>query len=233
MSKARVLIVEDELIAAEFLKEIVQSVEGVEVIGSVDSGKAAIEQAKALRPDIIFMDIMLRDNISGSEAALSISKEITTKIIFLSAYVDDEMVDYAVASHAAGYLTKPYNEAQIKATLRLALSNKEEPKVPTAQESEESSPVALIDGFVFDVEHQRLLKDGVQVELGAKGIKLLGLLCKHPDISISNEQIMMHVWGEVVNDKTLRSLLFRVRSMTSENLIKNVSGTGYMVQSEK
>ncbi|MEA3522834.1 MAG: helix-turn-helix domain-containing protein, partial [Campylobacterota bacterium] len=65
---------------------------------------------------------------------------------------------------------------------------------------------------------------------GPKALKLIALLCTQPNISISNEQISMHVWEELVNDRTLRSLMFRLRSATDEDLIKNVSGTGYMIQ---
>ena len=229
MQRSKVLIVEDELIAAEFLKEILLA-QGVEVVGIVDSGKEAIARAIALKPDVIFMDIMLKDSVSGSEAALAISKEIDTKIIFVTAYVDDEAVDYAVASHAFGYLTKPYNEMQIITTLRLALSQKKD-VAPKEMQAQKVESIELIDGYRFDFVHQRLFKNGEQVPLGAKSLKLLTLLCEHPDISVSNEQISMHVWGEAVNDRTLRSLMFRIRSQTSENLIKNVSGTGYMVQS--
>ncbi len=51
-------------------------------------------------------------------------------------------------------------------------------------------------------------------------------------ISISNEQIAMHIWEKSINDRTLRSLVFRVRVSTNDELIKNVSGTGYMIQLE-
>lgn len=229
MTHTRVLIVEDELIAAEFLKEILQN-EGMDVIGIVDTGEEAIRTAVAQKPDIVLMDIMLRDHISGSEAAVEISRKTETEIIFLTAYSDPEMIDYAVESQAAGYLSKPYNETEIIATLRLALARKR--KKPSHDLQDRQTPpstVSLVDGYLFHTVHQRLLKEGKEVELGPKALKLIGLLCQHPDISVSNEQIMLHVWGEPVNDKTLRSLMFRIRSATSENLIKNISGSGYMI----
>ncbi len=227
MKEIKIIIVEDELLAAEYLKEILEH-HGAEVIDIIDTGKEAIEVCIQKKPDVIFMDIMLRDNISGSEAALSISKQINTKIIFLTAYIDDEMVDYAIEAHAAGYLSKPYNEAQIIATLRLATEyhneNKEEKKI-------QPETVFLINGYSFSTGKERLLKNGREIELGPKALKFVGLLCTQPDVSISNEQLSMHVWGELVNDRTLRSLIFRIRSSTDEELIKNVSGTGYMIRS--
>ncbi len=230
MKGIRAVIVEDELIAAEFLKEMLEK-HGVEVLDIVDTGAEAIRTCIRLHPDVIFMDIMLRDHVSGSEAALAISREIDTKIIFLTAYVDDEMVDYAVEAHAAGYLTKPYNEAQIIATLRLATEGTKVSEAAVRSKEKtpaELSEVRLAGGFSFD--HGRLFKDGKQVALGPKALKLVALLCERPGTSISNEQISMHIWGELVNDKTLRSLIFRIRHLTDEGLIRNVSGTGYLIE---
>ncbi len=234
MNDIRVVIVEDELIAAEFLKEILER-EGVDVIAIVDSGKEAIRTCLELKPDAVFMDIMLRDNISGSEAAVEISRKIETQIIFVTAYSDPEMIDYAVESHAAGYLSKPYNETEIIATLRLAIARNQttQPISNTTQTSEAEEEIPLIDGYAYNTRYQRLFKNGQEVELGPKAVKLIELLIKQPDISVSDEQIMLHIWGEIVNDRTLRSLMHRIRTATSESLIKNISGAGYMICSFK
>jgi len=229
MSKLKIIIVEDELIAAEFLKEILEET-GAEVIDIIDSGKEAIEVCTKKEPDVIFMDVMLCDNISGCEAAVEISrKNQHSKIIFLTAYVDEEMIDYAADSGAVGYLTKPYNKAQIIATLKLVTIRKETPK-RTRTIEEKPEKIHLKNGYVYLTQQNRLLKDNKEVELGPTAIKLIELLCTQVNISISNTQIAMHVWGKEVNDKTLRSLMFRIRTATDTDLVKNVSGTGYMIQ---
>ena len=238
MNSVRVVIVEDELIAAEFLKEILKK-ERVDVVAIVDNGEEAIHTCIREKPDVVFMDIMLRDHISGSEAAVEISRRIDTQIIFVTAFADEEMIEYAVEANAAGYLSKPYKEAEIIATLRLALARQKSSIAShtdaASKEVEEIQPteIKLVDGYVYHTQYHRLLKDNHEVELGPKAIKVIDLLVKQPDISVSNEQIMLEVWGEYVNDKTLRSLLFRIRAATSERLIKNISGTGYMICSEK
>jgi len=228
MNKIKVIIVEDELIAAEYLKEILEE-NGTEVIDIIDNGREAIKYCLEKKPDVIFMDIMLRDHISGCEAALSISQQIDAKIIFLSAYMDGEAVDYAVEANAVGYLTKPYNEMQIVATLRLATEHR-----ISKHESAKSLPneISLKNGFMYLRKENRLTKNGREIELGPKAQKMIALLCSQPNRSISNEQIAIHVWENAVNDKTLRSLVFRIRALTDDELIKNVSGTGYMIQLE-
>ncbi len=229
MNALKIIIVEDELIAAEFLKEILEE-SGAEVIDIVDSGKEAIKVCVEEEPDVIFMDVMLTDNISGCEAAVAISRKNShSKIIFLTAYIDEEMIDYAAESGAVGYLTKPYNKAQIIATLKLVTMCKETPSKPVKTKPEK---IHLKNGYVYLVKQNRLQKNGHEVELGPVALKLIGLLCTQVNISISNEQIAMHVWGKPVNDRTLRSLMFRIRTATDGELIKNISGTGYMIQGE-
>ena len=230
MNELRVIIVEDELFAAEYLKEILER-HAIEVLAIVDTGKDAIKVCVEKKPDVVFMDIMLNDNISGSEAAVNISRKIDTKIIFLTAYIDDEMVDYAVKAKAVGYLTKPYNETQIIATLRLATGQQNKPKDDIAEVIPDE--IYLRNGYLFLREEQRLLKGGIDIEMGAKVRKVIALLSDTPNKLVSNEQISMHIWGEQVNDRTLRSLIYRVRSLTDEDFITNLSGMGYMLQTEE
>lgn len=224
----KIIIVEDEFIAAEFLKEIVEET-GAEVIDIIDTGKEAITSCIKKKPDVIFMDVMLADNISGADAALAISRQSPlSKIIFLTAYIDEEMIDYAAEAKAVGYLTKPYNKMQILATLKLV--TQEEKKEVSILIEKKPEKIYLKNGYVYLSKQKRLLKNGTEVELGPTAIKLIELLCAQPGVSISNIQIAMHVWGKEVNDRTLRSLMFRIRTATDTELVKNVSGTGYMIQ---
>jgi len=228
----RVIIVEDEFIAAEFLKEIVEEF-GATVIDIIDSGEEAIRTCIKEKPDVIFMDVMLSDHISGADAAIAISRQSPqSKIIFLTAFIDEEIIDYAAEAGAAGYLTKPYNKMQIRATLKLVTQAKE---TTQHKEHEQKPPkeIRLKNGYRYLTKQKRLLKDGKEVELGPTGLKLVELLCSQAGISVSNAQIAMHVWGKEVNDKTLRSLMYRIRSATDNELIKNVSGTGYLIQPEE
>lgn len=225
----KVIIVEDELIAAEFLKEMLEEAEA-EVLAIVDTGKEAISICRKKKPDVIFMDVMLADNISGADAAIAISQEVPeSKIIFLTAYIDEEIIAYAAEAHAVGYLTKPYNKMQILATLKLVTQQKEEKK-EIKSPTEKPEKIYLKNGYVYLRKQNRLLKEGKEVELGPTAIRLIELLCSQVGISVSNTQIAMHVWGREVNNKTLRSLMFRIRSATDGELIKNISGTGYLIQ---
>ena len=71
-SNANILIVEDEKIPAQFLKEILEE-QGFNVLATCDRGTDAVAKAIKLKPDVIFMDIMLKDGMSGCDVALKIS----------------------------------------------------------------------------------------------------------------------------------------------------------------
>lgn len=222
--RKKVLIVEDELISAEFLKELL-TYNNYDVVDIVDNGQDAIKQSKLLKPDIILMDIMLVGSMSGSEAAVQIhDNNSDIKIIFLTAYAEQEMIDYAVDAEASAYLIKPYREDEILATMRLLFAH--EPKAVPITDTEK---IILKNGYTFDTKQHRLFKENKEVQLGKKPLKLIEILALNKNISVSNEQICTFIWGENKNDRTLRSLIHRVRSAMHQDMIQNINGLGYKI----
>lgn len=110
---SRVLIVEDEIIIAEDLKMIIESW-GHEVIGIAASGKRAIQISRQEEPDIIFMDIQLQGVMNGIETAQKILQNIDAKLIFCSAYNDNEALLKASVVNPLGYIVKPFELEDIK-----------------------------------------------------------------------------------------------------------------------
>jgi DNA-binding response OmpR family regulator len=220
----KILIVEDDLVSAEYLKEILKQ-KNYDVIGIINSGAEVIKQCRQLAPDIILMDIMLKDNISGSEAALKLySERCPSKVIFVTAYADDEMIDYAAQSHAYGYILKPYREEEIFATIKLALSHD---NIENSQENPKI--VQLQRDYTFDLDNCKLYKGSKEIPLAKKKRKLIEILVKNKNRSVSNEQICRHIWGSEQNYSTLRSLIYRIRAAIGEDIITNVNGLGYMI----
>ncbi len=218
----RILIVEDELISAEYLKELLVK-ENYTIVGIANSGEEAIAQAKKERPDLILMDIMLEGSMSGCEAAVYIhqyDKEV--KFICLTAYAEDEMIEYAIEADVTAYLLKPYRESEILATIKLICTHDE-----TALLKKDKEEIPLSEGYSFNLKLQRLFRYKKEVYLGKKSLKLVEILAKNRNIYVSNEQICNFIWGEGKNDCTLRSLIHRVRQLIDNDLIKNVNGLGY------
>jgi DNA-binding response OmpR family regulator len=224
----RILIVEDEIIPAHYLKKILMT-EGYDTLPIVDKGKNAIMVAKREKPDIILMDVMLKDNISGCDAALAISQENPKiLIVFLTAFSDQEMIDFAVKSKAFGYLLKPYREKEILATLQLAKAQLSNDLIPILSKKE-NTKLELIDGYSYDKSTETLFFKAQEVPCGPKALQLITLLCKQRNSTVKIEDILETLWDTVKPQQTLRSLIHRIREQTSPNLIVNINKLGYKI----
>lgn len=228
---SNILIVEDELIAAEYLKEVLLK-NDFNVVGVIDKGKEAMESIPKINPDIVLMDIMLKDSVSGSEVALHLKQHAPkVAVIFLTAYADREMVEYAIESNSYGYLMKPYNEKEIVNTLRVIIARMKE--CYQKREPETKEILHINKELVFDRGLNRLIKNGKEIKLGKYALKFVELLCKQPDISVSNEQISQYVWGEEKNSITLRTQVYRIRVHVGSDIICSVNGLGYMIKTKE
>jgi PAS domain S-box-containing protein len=121
MSEAahRILVVEDQrLIAAEIehsLKEL-----GYLVVGSVSSGEDAITTLDELRPELVLMDVHLRGEMDGIDAAEIIRDRFNVPVVYLTAHADDDTILRAKKTTPFGYLLKPFNQRELRATIEIA-----------------------------------------------------------------------------------------------------------------
>jgi len=222
----KIVIVEDEQIAAEYLKRVLEQ-HGFEISAVIDNGEEALRRIPQLKPDIVLMDIMLKDHISGSEVALSLKHNAPDiAVIFLTAYSDSEMIDSAIMSNSYGYLIKPYDETNILTTLKITLArideNKETKKLTEPR-------VYIKDTLYFDKEKRRLFRNNKEVPLGTKSLTILETLCRQPNITVSAEQLRHAIWGEVTNSSMLRTQISRLKKEIGEDIIENIKGLGYKI----
>jgi PAS domain S-box-containing protein len=120
--KIRILIVEDEGMVAEDLKEMLTGM-GYEVPGTVDTGEGAIAFADELHPDLILMDINLSGAMDGITAGGEIRSRWGIPLIYVTAFATPEMIDRAKKTTPSGYIVKPFNERQIQTAIEIALYN--------------------------------------------------------------------------------------------------------------
>jgi two-component system, response regulator PdtaR len=115
----RILVAEDEAISRMDLREMLENL-GYNVVGEAGDGVAAVNLARALKPDLVLMDIKMPE-LDGIAAAQTLSAEHVTPVLLLTAYSDREFVDRAVDAGVMGYLVKPFAEAQLKPAIEVAL----------------------------------------------------------------------------------------------------------------
>lgn len=113
---ARVLIVEDERLVARSLERQLRRL-GHRVVGLVSTGIEAIQQALEHRPDMILMDIRLRGQMDGIEAAASVRKQLNVRIVYMSAYIDEATLARAQATQPDAFLHKPFSSSSFLETL--------------------------------------------------------------------------------------------------------------------
>jgi CheY-like chemotaxis protein len=120
VENARILIVEDEKLVALSIEKCLKD-RGYEVLPMTSSGEEAVQRVSQLSPDLVLMDIRLRGKIDGVEAARQIEAHFKTPIIFLTAYSEESTLERAKLTQPFGYLTKPFEERTLQATVEMAL----------------------------------------------------------------------------------------------------------------
>jgi diguanylate cyclase (GGDEF)-like protein/PAS domain S-box-containing protein len=120
MSKASILIVEDESIIALDIRNNLES-NGYQVSGHADRGENAIKMAGNLRPDLILMDINLKGEMDGIEAAIQIRAMFDIPVIFLTAFTDPSIIELARNAEPYGYILKPFEERELTIAIEMAL----------------------------------------------------------------------------------------------------------------
>ncbi|MBK9275168.1 MAG: response regulator [Flavobacteriales bacterium] len=120
MAQTNVLVVEDESIVSKDIQHSLKKL-GYHVVGAAATGEQAVKLAVEAQPDIILMDIMLKGEMNGIEAATQIRQETNIPVIFLTAYADESTLNKAKVTQPYGYIIKPFKEIDIHTSIEMAL----------------------------------------------------------------------------------------------------------------
>ncbi|MEH1913636.1 hybrid sensor histidine kinase/response regulator [Nostoc sp.] len=121
MNPIKILIVEDEQLVADDLRETLEYL-GYNVPALVASGEEAILIAETLQPDLVLMDIRLEGEMDGIEASLEIQSRFNLPVVYLTANADRATLERAKISQPFGYILKPFDERILATTIEIALS---------------------------------------------------------------------------------------------------------------
>ncbi|MDB9372817.1 hybrid sensor histidine kinase/response regulator [Nodularia sphaerocarpa] len=120
----KILVVEDEFILAVNLQETLESLKYT-VVGLADSAAEAISQAKELRPNLILMDIRLRGEQDGIQAAELIWNTLQIPVIYVTGHSDKYTVERVTLTSPFGYILKPIKEQELYVAIQTALNRYE------------------------------------------------------------------------------------------------------------
>ncbi|WP_242040417.1 ATP-binding response regulator [Anabaena subtropica] len=183
----RVLIVEDEYILAMNLQESLESL-GYTVVDIADSAELAIEKATELRPNLILMDIRLRGEQDGIQAAEQIWNDLQIPVIYVTGHSDKSTVERATLTFPFGYILKPVREQELYVAIKTAINRYE-------REQFLSSVLRGMGDGVLVVDSQLRVKYMNQVAERLTGWQL----------DDAKEQIVTDVF-QLIDEETLHSI---------------------------
>lgn len=120
MDGTKILIVEDQTIVALNIKSQLKNL-GYAVPCTAVSGEEAIKEVELTNADLVLMDIMLKGDMDGIEAARIIKSRFGTPVIYLTACTDFETLERAKQTDPEGYVSKPFKEEDLCKIIEAAL----------------------------------------------------------------------------------------------------------------
>lgn len=230
MRSTTILVVDDEPPIVELIASYLRN-DGFNVYTAFD-GPSALDQARATRPDLIVLDVML-PGIDGMELCRRIQQEFDVYVLMLTARAEeiDKIVGLSVG--ADDYMTKPFSPRElvvrVKAILRRsrALSGAPQPR-PSER------PALEFDDLTIDPETREVCWSGAMIDLTPREFDLLYALAEQPGRVFSRRQLLERIWGHdfVGVDRVVDvhiGVLRRKLEGDHENqsLIQTIRGVGY------
>lgn len=220
-TRTRVLIVEDELIAAENIARTLRQ-HGYDVVGITDSGEAAIQQSNLNQPDIVLMNIMPQGKIDGIVAAEQIRSLLGCPIIYITAYTDDSTLQRAKLTQPYGYLIKPFKPYDLKVSIEIALQRYQADRASQEQfqlqlqaaqrqlaQLIQQDPLTKLPNWIslqnqFDQLVHRMVIPNRCTQPGSA--LLIPVFC----LSVDRLHRINHHWGHAASDRLLRAVAQRL-----------------------
>lgn len=221
----KVLIVEDETIVALEIKKVLEKLDFI-VTDMATGYDSALESVKRTKPDIILMDIDLRDDKDGIDVAKQIQKTNNIPIIYTTAYSDEKTLNRAIETNPVTYLIKPFKREELKSNILLGIYKSKNEVVPKI----DKSLMRLGFDYYFDKENDKLYYKDMFIKLGLKERQLLRILIRANGAIVTFEDLEYKIWhNHTISNSTLRTLIYRLRSKLHYDLIETISNVGCRV----
>ncbi|NUQ38215.1 MAG: response regulator transcription factor [Caldilineales bacterium] len=219
----KILVVEDESSILQTVQAYLQQ-DGHTVYTAQD-GPTGLKAARALRPDLIVLDIML-PGMDGLELLRQLRQDSDVYVLMLTARSDESDKIVGLTVGADDYLTKPFSPRELAARVKAILRR--------GRGADDREPALVFRRLRIDAEARQAAKDGLPVDLTAIEFDLLHALARHPGRVLSREQLIEQVWGyDYYGDERVVDVhIGRIRKKIEDNpeaptLIVTVRGAGY------
>jgi len=216
----KIIIVEDDALIALFIESSLEQL-NYEVLACFTEAASAIDFVKDNEVDLALMDIEIEGSMDGLQCARILKMNHQIPSIFVTSHKESEVINEAMEVEPLGFLIKPIEESDIEAALAMASrSFKKEEKVLKT----------VAHGYEYNLEFKTLKFNDEIVKLGKNELKLVHILFKNLNNTVSTEEIMHYIWEEVLeNDEALRQLIYRTRKKVPTLGISSSSKVGYAI----
>jgi two-component system, OmpR family, alkaline phosphatase synthesis response regulator PhoP len=222
----KILVVDDEASIVNLLTSYLKT-DGYEVYTASD-GLAALKAAKAFKPDVVILDIML-PGLDGLEVLSRLRRDSDVYVILLTARTEETDKIVGLSVGADDYVTKPFSPRELMARLKAALR-----RLQAGPHSPEGSARLVFRQVIIDPSARLVTVEGTIVELTAMEFDLLLALAENRGRVLSREQLLEKVWGtDFYGDTRVVDVhLGHVRQKLGREVIATVRGVGYRFEDE-
>jgi diguanylate cyclase (GGDEF)-like protein len=227
-----VLLIEDDAVVGQDLKEMLQSL-GYKLVGWAASGHEAVRLAQQLKPDLILMDVGLKDDMDGIQAANAIHQYDSIPIVFMTGYRDENTLHRAVLSEPAGYLVKPFEEVELRCAIEVAVHRHRaemalrEREVTLQRTADLMQSLSLIDELT-GLKNRRAFFALAQQEIKSarRDDRVLALLF----IDVNELKPINDIHGHATGDQALRQTAHVLASSSRESdIVARLGGDEFVV----
>ena len=215
----KILVVEDEgLVAKNIERWLIQ--EGYDVIDTPPTAEEALDLVHDESPDLVLMDIQLAGEMTGIEAADVMDQQQNIPIVYLTAQTDEETIQQAESTNPFGFLSKPIDQDDLLATVRMVLRKNQEWISERRLKQKQLDEQAKLDG-TLGIPNRELFLQQVREQIKAtdqdRGTMFV--------FSVDNYHKLANVLGPHPADLILETVLERIRSLgDSETILGRIGG---------
>ena len=223
----KILVIDDEPSIVNLINAYLKP-EGYEVFTASD-GNAGIKAARAFKPDLIILDVML-PGMDGIELLTRLRRESNVYVILLTAKTEETDRIVGLTVGADDYVTKPFSPRELVARVKAAIRRFQMGSAPGVDDS-----VLTFKKVQIDAGARKVTVNAQLVDLTAIEFDLLHALAENRGRVLSREQLLEKVWGgEYFGEMRVVDVhLGHLRQkLGEENLVTTVRGVGYRFEDE-
>lgn len=219
LKKLSILFVEDEDQIRCGLEEAIS--DEFDKFYTAKNGDEGLKKFKKYKPDIILADISMpiMDGLQMAQEVKALSKE--TPIVIMSAFSEKERLLRAIDVGIDKYIIKPIDPMALLNIIDFIAKEK------LSYEKE----IVINSEYSFNKNKNIFYKNGEEIALTKKELLFIQLLVKNIGSFVLHEDIKKNVWGAKSTDAAIRTFIKRIRLKTDKNLIINIPGLGYKLNS--